>query len=258
MTIAERINGERLVVLGWGRAILLQLAHPLVAAGVADHSTFAAGPFARLGRLQSTVAAMRSLTFGGDHAASETAARINAIHDRVHGSLRGASGPYAAGTFYTATDPDLLLWVHATLLDSMPLAYERFVGPLLPSARDDYCRESMPAGRMFRIPDALLPSTGVQVDRYLEKMLTDGPIHVADTARRVAAALLYPPLVDPTRPIAWLVRIVTLGLLPAAIRAQYGFPWTPGRARVLRAFSATCRAVRPLLPAVIARWPEAR
>jgi uncharacterized protein (DUF2236 family) len=258
MTAAERINGERLVVLGWGRAILMQLAHPMVAAGVADHSSFAAGPLARLERLHATVGAMRRLTFGSERAARQTAARINAIHDRVHGALPEAAGPYAAGAFYTATDPHLLLWVHATLLDSMPLAYERFVGPLDASARDEYCRDSMWAGRLFRIPDNLLPSTRADLDDYLRCMLANGPLHVTPAARRVARDLLYPPLLDPTRPLAWLVRIVTLGLLPAEIRSAYGFAWTPARARVLRAFSATCRRARPLLPAAIARWPEAR
>ncbi|MGE5360087.1 MAG: oxygenase MpaB family protein [Bacteroidales bacterium] len=258
MTVAERINGERVVVLGWGRAILLQVAHPLVAAGVADHSNFAAGPLARLGRLHATIGAMRRLTFRGERAALDTAARINAIHDRVNGTLRDGGGPYAPGTAYTATDPELLLWVHATLLDSMPRAYEQFVAPLSPAARDDYVRESMAAGRLFRIPERMLPSNREALDRYLQEMLASGPIHVTATARRIARALLYPPLLDPTRPLAWLVRLVTLGLLPTDIRSAYGFRWTPGHDRVLRAFSALCRGVRPLLPAVLTRWPETR
>ena len=108
MLISHRVNREAVVVLGWGRAILLQLAHPLVTAGVGAHSGFDAGALAYVRRMRGTIGSMLSLTFGTDAEVRETAGRINAIHRRVHGRLDRAVGRYPAGTPYDATDPALL------------------------------------------------------------------------------------------------------------------------------------------------------
>ncbi len=135
VTTGQRVNAERLALLGWGRAMLLQLAHPLVAAGVAEHSSFRGGPAANVRRLRSTVRAMLDLSFGTPEDMRRAVGHINAIHDRVSGTLREAAGRFPAGTPYTASDPDLLVWVDATVRDSMLLAYGLFVGPLLESDR---------------------------------------------------------------------------------------------------------------------------
>src|SRR5690606_5649051 len=90
--ISWRINRELIVVAAWGRAVLLQLAHPLVAAGVGEHSRFSGGLTSGVARLRSTVGAMLALTFGNEDAMVEAAARINAIHDRVRGQLAESAG----------------------------------------------------------------------------------------------------------------------------------------------------------------------
>ena len=144
MTVAERINAERMVLAGWSRAILLQLAHPLVAQGVADHSTFRAGLFTAAVRLHHTVAAMRRLTFGGTDEARRTIDGILAIHRRVNGTLRDAIGPYPAGARYSAEDPALVLWVHLTLMDSLPRVFHELVTPLAPADLDAWCEQSAP------------------------------------------------------------------------------------------------------------------
>jgi uncharacterized protein (DUF2236 family) len=107
-SVSWKVNRERLVVAGWGRAILLQLAHPLVAAGIDAHSSFRGSLMASVRRLWSTIGAMLSLTFGDDDQAIATAARINAIHDRVCGRLDASAGMCPAGTTYSAHDPELL------------------------------------------------------------------------------------------------------------------------------------------------------
>ena len=153
--ITWTIAGERLALLAWPRAILLQLAHPLVAAGVAEHSGFRSSPFAPFARLHATVGAMRQLTFGTDEEAEAVVRRILGIHDRVNGTLREAAGTHAGGTRYSAHDPALLLWVHATLLDSHVRILEEVLRPFTPDERDRYCRETAvfavgarrPAGR---------------------------------------------------------------------------------------------------------------
>ena len=96
--VGWKLSSETVILLGWGPAILMQLAHPLVAAGVADHSIFLARPDQRLRRFQQTVAAMLALTFGTDEEVTQAARGITAIHDRVHGRLREEAGPFPAGT----------------------------------------------------------------------------------------------------------------------------------------------------------------
>src|SRR5688572_32830582 len=111
--ISRQINAERLMLLGWSRAILLQLAHPLVAAGVADHSSFRDGGLAAAKRLHLTVKAMLALSFGDEHSRAAALDGIRTIHRRVHGHIAAQAGRFPAGTPYSAEDPDLVLWVHA-------------------------------------------------------------------------------------------------------------------------------------------------
>src|SRR4051812_36266816 len=140
--ITDRINGERVVLLGWPCAILMQVAHPLIAAGVVDHSTFRESTVAPIRRLHSTVKAMLGLTFGDPAERAAVIAAIRSIHTRVNGTLRTDVGRYAAGTRYSAEDPALLLWVHATLVDTTVRLFELTAGKLAEQERDEYCRDS--------------------------------------------------------------------------------------------------------------------
>src|SRR5678815_728908 len=99
-SVSWAVNREVIAIAGWGRAILLQLAHPLIGAGVADHSSFRGNLVTGVKRLTSTVGAMLSLTFGTDDEAISTAARINCIHDHVSGSLSEPAGTLQAGERY--------------------------------------------------------------------------------------------------------------------------------------------------------------
>jgi uncharacterized protein (DUF2236 family) len=252
--ISQRVNRERVVVLGWGRAILLQLAHPLVAAGVAEHSGFAGSRGARLQRLHATVGAMLDLSFGAEAPRRQAAARINAIHDRVNGRLPETVGPYPQGTPYSATDPELLRWVHATLLESMPMAYERFVGPLSPEDKDRYCAESEDAAVRLRIPAGLQLRRWSDVAGEVRERLESGRLAVGAQARWVAGHLLCPPLTDPTRPAAWLTRLVTLGMLPPGVRDAYGFEWSAAHERRLRLATGAIRRLVHVLPPFARYW----
>src|SRR5262249_44359694 len=129
-SVAWKLHREVVLLGGWGRAILLQVAHPLVARGVAEHTSFTNGRGEAFRRLQRTLHAMLALTFGSPEEAESVAKIINGIHDRVHGTLPVAAGSFPAGARYSAHDPALLAWVHATLVDSFLLTYELFVGPL--------------------------------------------------------------------------------------------------------------------------------
>lgn len=256
--MAWRLLSEVVLLLGWGRAILLQLAHPLVARGVADHSPFRTERWGRLRRLYRTVEAMLRLTYGSETEAAQVARGINAIHDRVHGRLDEAAGVFAAGTPYSAHDPRLLRWVHATLVESQLLAYELYVGPLSPEEKDCYCAETTGMERLLGIPVGSLPRSVAELQRYLEGMLATGEIAVTGLARELARDLISPPVPWVARPLVWLMRLPTVGLLPPAIREAYGFSWTPRHERALRLSARAVRAVLPFVPSPLRHWPSAR
>ena len=126
---------------------------------MAEHSSFRGGPAANVKRLHSTVRAMLDLSFGTPEDIRRAVGHINAIHDRVNGTLREAAGRFRAGTPYTASDPDLLVWVDATVRDSMLLAYELFVAPLSAGDRDRYWDEGEDITTALRVPaDARIQS----------------------------------------------------------------------------------------------------
>ena len=191
-SITWKVNREVIVVAGWGRAILLQLAHPAVAAGVHDHSSFRGSLLSSFRRLHSTVGAMLSLTFGDTEQMIAAAAGINTIHDRVRGRVREE-----ADEAYSAHDPDLQRWVHATLLESIPLTYELLVGPLTARERDRYCSEAAIMEPLLGMPAGWLPRDSAQLDTYMREMLAGGSIVVTDTSRALARARAVPAAVVP-------------------------------------------------------------
>ena len=245
-------------MLGWGRAILMQLAHPLVAAGVGAHSRFDVGPLDYVERMRRTIGAMLSLTFGSEAEVQRTADRINAIHRRVNGRLEQEVGRYPAGTPYDATDPALLAWVHATLIDSQLLTYGLFVGPLTADEKDHYCAEAAQVGPRLGVPAGGLPGTTAGLERYLKQMEQEQRLAVGEQARNLAAALLAPPGGRWAAPARWLGRLATVGLLPTPIRGRYGFAWDARDERRLRSVAAALRAGRRVMPPVLREWPAAR
>ena len=257
-SISWRINAERLVLLGWGRAILLQLAHPLVAAGVFDHSGFRGTPYAAASRLFHTVHAMLALTFGDDAARERTLEAIRVIHRRVNGNLPESIGNYPSGTRYSAEDPSLVLWVHATLLESVILVYERLIGPLTAAERDKYCAEAFPIAVALAARENEVPRTWKDLRAYLDRMYASGSIVVGTQGHELAQAVLSPSGAWMVAPATWINRLVTIGMLPPQVRAQYAMSWTPRHERRLGLIVSTVRLTRRLLPDAIALWPASR
>jgi uncharacterized protein (DUF2236 family) len=257
-SISWRINREIVVIAGWGRAVLLQLAHPLIAAGVAHHSSFRGNLMTSAKRLSSTVGAMLSLTFGTDEEAIDAAAGINGIHDRVFGRLDETAGTFDAGSRYSAHDPELLRWVHATLIDSIPLTYELLVGHLTTEERDRYCAEAAIMEPLLDIPVGLLPRNEAQLEAYMEEMLDRRRLVVSTTSRALARAMLFPPGWRVGWPAFRALQVITIGLLPPAIREDYGFAWTARDARAFKRWTTALRALHRASPSFVREWPAAR
>jgi len=252
-SITWQINREAIAIAGWGRAILLQLAHPAVAAGIHDHSSVRGSLRASVRRLQSTVRAMLAITFGDPEQMITAAAGINMIHDRVRGPV-----PHSGGETYSAHDPDLQRWVHATLLESIPLTYERLVGPLTAAERDRYCAEALIMEPLLGTPPGWLPRDSAQLDAYMREMLASGRIAVTDTSRALARAVLYPHRWYLAWPVFRAVQVLTIGSLPPSLRLAYGFEWGPRDERSLARWTTGLRTALRWLPPVIRHWPMAR
>jgi uncharacterized protein (DUF2236 family) len=254
--MSRRIHAERALLLGWGRALLLQFAHPLVARGIVEHSGFLRSRRGRWGRFRRTLDAMLVLTFGTPPEGAAVARGINAIHDRVHGPSADLPGARGSAT-YSAHDPALLGWVHATLVDSFLLAYELYVAPLTDVEKDAYCAESAGIEPLLGIPAGALPRRAPDLARYMDDMLAGPHLAVTDDARRLAREMLTPvPWI--VLPAMALVRLPAVGLLPARLREEYGFAWSRRHERALRLSAAAIRGLLRVTPGVARYWRLAR
>jgi uncharacterized protein (DUF2236 family) len=249
-----RVNREAVLLLTGARALLLQTAHPLVAAGVADHSRFRRDPF---GRLRRTLEAMLSMIYGTRAEAEAAAAGVNAAHARVRGTLRQGTRVFPAGTPYSADDPELSRWVHATLVDSAIVGFETFVRPLEPEERDVLIRESGRIGALLHIPRSHAFSGAADFDAYLLEMTTGGILEIGDDASAIAASVMH-PLRRAPRFLGYSASFASLALLPPHLRAAYQLRWGARHERAWRALRASVRTARPRLPAALRVMPHAR
>jgi uncharacterized protein (DUF2236 family) len=257
-SVAWKINSEIVLLLGWNPAILLQVAHPLVAAGVVEHSLFLTDPAGRARRLWRTLNVMFDLTFGTPTEVQRAADAINAVHDRVHGRLRRATGPFEAGRWYSAHDPELLRWVHCTMLEVFPRTYRLYVGRLTDAEWDRYCAEASRVEPLLGVPDGFLPDSLPALRAYLRAMLAGGQVAVGEESRLLAREILRPRLPLTLRPLLPFFQLPMVGLLPPSVRAAYGLAWDARHERLLR---HSARLVRPLLastPSLLRHWPAAR
>jgi uncharacterized protein (DUF2236 family) len=251
----RRVHREGVLLLGGGRALLLQIAHPLVAAGVAEHSRFREDPF---GRLRRTLDAMLAIVFGRRDTAVAWAARVRRIHASVHGTLAEAAGAFARGTPYDARDPDLLLWVHATLIDTSLLIHDRFFGELDPASRVGYYDETKVIAELMGVPARAIPQTLDAFHAYVEEMLRSDRISLTDEAREIADAVLRPPVPLVAGAAGGAARFATAALLPPRLRRAYGLPWGPRRQAAWRALESAGRISLPAIPRLLREMPQAR
>jgi uncharacterized protein (DUF2236 family) len=246
-SVSWRIDRELVVLAGGSCALLLQAAHPSVAAGVAQHSTYATDPF---GRLLRTLESSFSVVFGSRSEAEATIRRVNAIHGAVRG-MRSDGRPYSA------MDAEALLWVHATLVDTALRVYDRFVAPLSRADAQAYHEESARVALALGVPAGDLPPTIEGLRGWMDEMMAGGRVHVTPDARRIARTVLYPTRFPPR--LAWdAAHLVSLATLPDPIRRQYGIRWSEARDRGVRRLAAASRRVLPLVPGPLRHAPQAR
>ncbi|HTN23773.1 MAG TPA: oxygenase MpaB family protein [Solirubrobacteraceae bacterium] len=246
-SMLRRVHREMAVAFSGPRALLMQATHPVAFEGFFAHTGALDKPYERLRR---TAQVLDTITFGARADADRATARVRAIHKRVRGELRAPAGRFPAGTPFAADDPELLLWVLATLVDSALVVYERYVRSLSHAEREAYWQDYRVVGRLFGLRDGEMPADIDAFDAYMRDML-DGPdLYVTSAARELAVKIvLQPPVPLIRRPVLELVNFVTVGLLPAQLRRQYGLSWDPLRSLMLRGGAEYAKRVLvPLAP----------
>lgn len=235
-SMVRRLHRERLVLFSGVRALLMQACDPLAVVGLQRHSIIFDDPQARL---QRTDERMSRIYFGGPEEAEETGRIVQAMHRRVRGKTPADYGPVPKGTVYDASDPELGLWVLATLADSAAVYYERIFGSLTPEERERYWSEYRQVGELLGLPSDSMPATFEGLRQYVAQRLNDGSLWISEARREQAVRMiLEPPFTGWLRtaaiPLTETIRLISVGLLPPEIRALFGFSWDPAREALLR------------------------
>jgi uncharacterized protein (DUF2236 family) len=223
-SVIRRVGNTPLTpFLGGGPAVLLQVAHPLVAAGVVQHSDYRGDLWRRLGR---TLRALYLIAYGTKGEAARAGKTVQTVHSRVQGETDVQLGPFPAGTRYSAADPELMLWVHATLVESSLTVYQRFVRVLPPDDQERYYQEMALVARLFGTPASVIPPSLAEFRDYFTAQLAGEAITVTAPAKEVASVILEAPLPAVTRVLVPAHRLATAGLLPARLRQEYELSWS--------------------------------
>lgn len=244
----EDIVSEALTLAGGGRALLLQIAHPSVGRGVVEHSDFAER---LMDRFDGTMLYLTATMFGSE---AELAA-MRRIVNRAHAPVRGENS--ADGSAYNAFDPELQLWVAATLYQTVMDLHRRVFGPLTPAQADRAYDELSRALSNLQLTHDRWPARRTDFDAYWDGMVL--ALRVDDDVRAVSRQILYPRRVPwGLRPALPLVRLVTAGLLPDAVRRQFGLAWNEQRQRRFDRAIRWTAAVYPRLPLPLRHLPRKR
>ncbi|MGH2576962.1 MAG: oxygenase MpaB family protein, partial [Actinomycetota bacterium] len=183
-SVSWQVHREVTVLFGGARAVLMQAAHPLVIAGARETGFYERNPWKRL---QRTLMLTYAITFGSKAEAHAAADRINEVHARIKGV------DPVTGLAYDALDPQLLLWVHACLVDSALLFEALTVGRLDDAGRQRFHEEQMLAAELVRIPREVIPPTVPELRAHMQGVIESGILRATDSARRVAQLFREPP-----------------------------------------------------------------
>lgn len=233
----------------------MQLAHPLVALGVAEHTNYFSDP---IGRADRTYVLGQWLTFGSTEKAHKAARTINRLHTHVHGTLAARAGDFASGTPYRARDPELLLWVHATLIDTILLVYPLLVRQLSEEEQEQYYQESKGLARLLGLSAHDMPATACDLRQYVHDMVYSNKLAATPQARQIARVVLFPPVPRVFHPLFLYNFQFTIATLPPPVREIYGLEWSKRQQVAFDLSTLGIRTVIPRLPQSLRVLPITR
>jgi uncharacterized protein (DUF2236 family) len=249
-SLSWQVHREAAVMLGGARALLMHAAHPLVVAGARQTQMYTQDPWTRLER---TLRLNYLVTFGSKTQAEATARHINQIHERINGVDE------VTGLPYNALDPELLLWVHASLVDTALVMERLVVGRLDDEGRQRFHEESMLQAEMLELPRSMIPPTVEDLRAYLDEVMASGILRRTDGSEAVGSLIMNPPPETPQRPLWRLISFWSFGLLPKPVREDvYSVGWNPLQEAAMRVSLEAVKRLRPLAPSELRLIPPAR
>ncbi len=243
-SLLRRVHEERAVGLFYGqRALCIGALSPLNYVGTSEHSSAKLQPFRRLAH---TAIEFERVFFGSRAEADEVLARVERLHRRVRGTLPEDCGTIPAGTRYSASDPELMLWTIAVIADSARFFYELFVRRLSEAEHHALWGDYVRFGELFGMPRSVAPASWRGFRSWWHAKLASEEMFLTDEARVVGYATAFEiPLPATHQPFKRVHDLIMLGSLPARVRELYGLRWG---ALEQAAFAAAVGAVRA------ARW----
>jgi uncharacterized protein (DUF2236 family) len=259
-SMIRRLHSERLIAFSGIRALLMQACDPLAVVGFRKHSILFEDPRTRL---MSTDQRMSRMYFGDEALATRTGNEIQAMHRKVKGKVKEQYGPIAAGTPYSANDPELMLWTLATLADSALLYWERIFGSLDAREREAYWSDYRQIGILLGMPANSMPASEPELREYVRSRLGDGSLYISPEVRERSTSIIFDPPFEGwlklvLTPVSEAIKLSSIGFLPPEIREMYGFGWDPARETLLRTSLLQIRIASRLWPDVVRRHPASR
>ena len=239
-SVSWQVHREATVMLGGARALLMHAAHPLVVAGARQTGMYTSDPWMRLER---TLRLNYLVTFGTTIQATATARHINIVHEEINGIDE------VTGLAYDALDPELLLWVHACLVDTALVMEQFVVGRLDDAGRERFHQESMVGAEMLRLPRSAIPQTVPDLRSYIDDVVASGMLRRTDGSEAVGKLIMNPPPETPRRPLWRLISFWSFGLLPERVRGEvYGYGWNFAQQAGLRTSLGALKRLRLIAP----------
>ncbi|MBV8630445.1 MAG: DUF2236 domain-containing protein [Silvibacterium sp.] len=240
-SVSWRINRESALFLGAGRAALLQLAHPWVAAAILHHSKVLNDP---IGRFHSTFRVVYTMLFGSRAQAVAASRRLYRRHTGITGELPNTVGAHTRGEHYEANEISALRWVYATLIESAVLAYELVLPPLPPSELKRYYAETRRLAALFGIAAQWLPPDWLAFKGYCAGMFDSPTLAVDDNACAVGRSVIS-GVGTWIRPPRWY-KTLTSFWMPPRFRTAFELP--PASESAIAGLRRNLSFVYPLIP----------
>ena len=255
-SVTWRVNREAALFLGAGRAALLQLAHPWVAAALQEHSTVLDKPIARF---HNTFRIVFTMVFGTLAQAQAASRHLYQLHTRIRGAMPESVARYRRGSHYEANDVAALRWVFATLVESAVLAHDAVLPPLSEGEREQYYAEARTLAGLFGIPNEALPQNWEAFAEYNGEMAASDALGVSEGARTMAQNLLAGAgsWIHPPR---WY-RALTAAWMPKRFREEFGLEFGARDRHAAGRAMRWLRRVYPQLPGALrftGPWQEAQ
>jgi uncharacterized protein (DUF2236 family) len=250
--MARRVHGERAVGLLYGqRALLIGALEPLTYTGTMLSTKARDRPFERLVR---TAKAQETIFLGTKDEADRILARVHNQHLRVKGELEEDAGAHAAGSSYSAFEPELMLWTLAVIADSGRAMYEAMVRPLSPGEREALWQDYLRFGELFGMPRDVAPPTYPEFAAWFDAKLRSPDLHATPHALEFAPLVAFEQPVPPGARLNLAAQnLVIKGTLPPRVREIFGIPWTARNEGAFRALAAGHRAARHAMPRTVRR-----